>query len=65
LTQSVAGVTPLTPVGLAAAGIVISASSNNLVKGFYAVGFADKKTGRESLIILVVYAVLGLAALAW
>jgi uncharacterized membrane protein (DUF4010 family) len=62
LTQSVGGVTPL---GLAAAGIVISASSNNLVKGFYAYGFADKKTGRESLLVLAAYAVIGLAALAW
>jgi uncharacterized membrane protein (DUF4010 family) len=65
LTQSVSGLTPLTPVGLAAAGIVISASSNNLVKGFYAYGFADKKTGREGLLLLALFAVLGLAALAW
>jgi uncharacterized membrane protein (DUF4010 family) len=62
LTQS-AG--KLTPLGLAAAGVVVSASSNNLVKGFYARGFADKRTGRESLILLAAYAVLGLAALAW
>ncbi len=62
LTQSIGGIAPL---GLAAAGVVISASSNNLVKGFYAYGFADKKTGRESLILLAAYAVLGLVALAW
>ena len=65
LTQSVSGSAPLTPLGLAAAGVVISASSNNLVKGFYAYGFADKKTGREGLLLLALFAVLGLAALAW
>jgi len=62
LTQSLGTLTPLT---LAAAGVVISAASNNLVKGFYAYGFADKKTGRESLILLAVYALIGLVALAW
>jgi uncharacterized membrane protein (DUF4010 family) len=54
-----------TPLELAAAGITIAASSNNLIKGFYARGFADKRTGTEGLILLAVYAAVGLAALAW
>jgi uncharacterized membrane protein (DUF4010 family) len=54
-----------TPLALAAAGITIAASSNNLIKGFYARGFADKRTGMEGLILLTVYAAIGLAALAW
>jgi len=54
-----------TPLELAAAGITIAASSNNLIKGFYARGFADKRTGMEGLILLTVYAAIGLAALAW
>jgi uncharacterized membrane protein (DUF4010 family) len=62
LTQSVQAHTPLE---LAAAGITIAASSNNLIKGFYARAFADKRTGMEGLILLAAYAVLGLVALAW
>ena len=62
LTQSAKNNTPLE---LAAAGITIAASSNNLIKGFYARGFADKRTGPEGLILLTVYAAIGLAALAW
>jgi uncharacterized membrane protein (DUF4010 family) len=54
-----------TPLELAAAGITIAASSNNLIKGFYARGFADKRTGTEGLILLAAYAAVGLAALAW
>jgi uncharacterized membrane protein (DUF4010 family) len=62
LTQSAKANTPLE---LAAAGITIAASSNNLIKGFYARGFADKRRGREGLILLTLYAAIGLAALAW
>jgi uncharacterized membrane protein (DUF4010 family) len=50
---------------LAAAGITIAASSNNLIKGFYARAFADKRTGMEGLMLLAAYALLGLVALAW
>ncbi|MGB2887110.1 MAG: MgtC/SapB family protein [Candidatus Acidiferrales bacterium] len=63
LTQS-AGAT--TPIALAAAGIVIAAAVNNLVKGGYAYGFGDRETGRESLGLLVVYGLLGfLPLLHW
>ena len=48
---------------LAAHAIAIAASSNNAVKGFYALGFADRKTGRQALGLLAALAVGGLAAL--
>jgi uncharacterized membrane protein (DUF4010 family) len=53
------------PVKVAAAAIVIAASSNNLVKGIYAYCLADKKTGVESLRLLIALAVLGLIPLIW
>jgi len=62
LTQS-AGT--LTPVEVAAGGVAIAAASNNLIKGIYARSFSDKHTGMESLALLVAFAFLGLAALAW
>jgi uncharacterized membrane protein (DUF4010 family) len=62
LTQSVG---TQTPVQLAAAGVVISASSNNVLKGAYAYGFADKQTGRASLALLTLFALVGLVAMAW
>jgi uncharacterized membrane protein (DUF4010 family) len=52
-----------TPVALAAAGIVIAASSNNLVKGIYALSFADRKTGRQSFALLAGLAAAGLLPL--
>ncbi len=62
MTQA-AGAT--TPIAYAAAAIVVAASSNNLVKGIYAYAVSDRKTGRMSLMLLVVLAVAGLAPLAW
>jgi uncharacterized membrane protein (DUF4010 family) len=62
LTQS-AGTS--TAMNVAAGGIVIAASSNNLVKGFYAYGFADRTTGRQALALLALFAVLGLLPLAF
>ena len=35
----------LTPVALAGGAIVIAAASNNLIKGIYAYGFGDRRTG--------------------
>lgn len=55
----------LTPVQVAAASILIAATSNNLMKGFYARSFADRKTGAESLWLLAGLGVLGLAPLLW
>ena len=62
LTQS-AGT--MTSMGLAAAGILISAASNNAAKAFYALGFANRKTGVESLWLLLGFSVLGFAPLIW
>lgn len=62
LTQSAGAVTSLT---LAAAGILIATASNNAVKAFYAFGFADRKTGVQSLCLLLFFAVAGLMPLFW
>ena len=59
LTQTAGGVTPLA----AAAGILIAASSNNVVKGIYAYAFADRKTGIQCLLLLLALAALGLVPL--
>jgi uncharacterized membrane protein (DUF4010 family) len=53
------------PLGTAAAAIVIAAASNNVVKALYAYAFADRATGRRSLVLLLVLAALGLVPLAW
>ena len=51
------------PSMLAARAIAIAASSNNVMKGVYAFGFADRRTGLQALALLSALAVLGLAAL--
>jgi uncharacterized membrane protein (DUF4010 family) len=60
MTQSAGG---FTPVSVAAKSIVIAAASNNLAKGIYALGFSDRKTGIQSLLLLSGLSVLGLAPL--
>jgi uncharacterized membrane protein (DUF4010 family) len=55
----------LTPVQMASAGILIAAASNNVVKGLYAWFFARGSAGAQSLILLVVLALAGLAPLVW
>jgi uncharacterized membrane protein (DUF4010 family) len=55
----------LTPLGLASASILIAAASNNVVKGIYAYAMADRKTGTQSLWLLMGLAALGLAPLLW
>jgi uncharacterized membrane protein (DUF4010 family) len=62
MTQSTCTSTPLAE---AAAAILIAAASNNLVKGIYAYGISDHKTGVQSLALLAGLAVLGLAPLLW
>jgi uncharacterized membrane protein (DUF4010 family) len=62
MTQSTGTSTPLAE---AAAAILIAAASNNLVKGIYAYGISDRKTGVQSLALLAGLAVLGLAPLLW
>jgi uncharacterized membrane protein (DUF4010 family) len=53
----------LTPVPLAAGGIVIAAASNNLIKGVYACVFGDRRTGIQALALLTGLALLGLLPL--
>jgi uncharacterized membrane protein (DUF4010 family) len=62
MTQSAGS---MTPVSVAAAAIVIAASSNNVAKGIYACTWADRKTGVQSLALLVGLALLGLVPLVW
>jgi uncharacterized membrane protein (DUF4010 family) len=62
MTQSAGGSAPL---AVAAAAILIAASSNNLVKGIYAYSLSDRKTGVLSLSLLGALAVAGLAPLLW
>jgi uncharacterized membrane protein (DUF4010 family) len=62
LAQGGAGATP---VRLAAGAIVIAAVSNNVVKAIYAYSFADRATGRKTLVSLLSLAALGLVPLAW
>jgi uncharacterized membrane protein (DUF4010 family) len=62
LTQSAGA---LTPINVAALAIAIAAASNNLVKGFYALSFAGRKTGLLSLALLAALAILGLVPLVW
>jgi len=62
ITQS----TPaLTSLAVASASILIAAASNNAVKGIYAYAMADRKTGVQSLCLLIGLAALGLAPLLW
>lgn len=55
----------LTPLSVAACAVLIAASSNNLVKGIYSFSLADRKTGVQSLSLLVVLAAAGLVPLLW
>jgi uncharacterized membrane protein (DUF4010 family) len=50
----------LTPLTLAAGAITLAAASNNLIKGIYAYGFGERRTGLQALALLVALAVLGL-----
>ncbi|HVA95834.1 MAG TPA: MgtC/SapB family protein [Candidatus Dormibacteraeota bacterium] len=62
LTQT-AGKT--TTLGLASAGVVIAAASNNFAKAFIALVMADRKTGWQSLALLLGLTALGLVPLLW
>lgn len=55
----------LTPLNLAAAGIMIAAASNNLMKGIYSFSLADRQTGLQSLPLLVALAAAGLIPMIW
>jgi uncharacterized membrane protein (DUF4010 family) len=62
MTQSAGASTPLS---VGAIAILVAAASNNLVKGGYAYFWADRKTGRQSLALLLGLAVAGLVPLFW
>ncbi|HTR34668.1 MAG TPA: MgtC/SapB family protein [Bryobacteraceae bacterium] len=53
----------LTPAALAGGAILIAAASNNLIKGIYAYGFGDQRTGRQGLVLLAGLALAGLLPL--
>jgi uncharacterized membrane protein (DUF4010 family) len=62
LTQSAGAITS---ISIAAASIVIATASNNVLKGCYAFGFASRQTGKQSLGLLLGFALLGLLPLIW
>ena len=43
----------LTPLKIAAGAVLIAAASNNLVKGIYAYSLAGRKTGLQSLLLMI------------
>jgi len=55
----------LTSLNVAGTAVLIAAASNNLIKGIYAYSLADRKTGIQSLALLIVLALLGLVPLLW
>jgi uncharacterized membrane protein (DUF4010 family) len=61
LTQSAT----TTPVGLAAAAILVAGASNNAAKAVFAYAFADRKTGMQGLSLLLAFTLLGLVPLIW
>jgi uncharacterized membrane protein (DUF4010 family) len=62
LTQSAGAATSMDP---AVAAILIATASNNAAKAFYSFAFADRKTGIQSLCLLLAFALLGLVPLIW
>lgn len=62
LTQSAGS---MTPMQVAAAAILISTASNNAFKAIYAYALADRRTGVQSMGLLLVYTVVGLVPLIW
>jgi uncharacterized membrane protein (DUF4010 family) len=55
----------MTPLGLAAGGVVVAAASNNLAKAVIARVVGDPKTGQQSLVLLLGLTAIGLVPLAW
>jgi uncharacterized membrane protein (DUF4010 family) len=55
----------LTPFKIAAAAVLIAAASNNLIKGIYSFILADRKTGKQSLSLLIGLTLAGLIPLLW
>lgn len=55
----------MTPLGLAAGGVVVAAASNNLAKAVIARIIGDPKTGGQSFFLLLGLTAIGLVPLAW
>jgi uncharacterized membrane protein (DUF4010 family) len=55
----------MTAMSLAVAGIIVAAASNNFAKAFIALALADRKTGRQSLVLMLALTGLGLLPLLW
>lgn len=53
------------PLSVASISILIAAASNNAVKGLYALIFGDRKIGRQSCYLLLLYSFLGLIPFWW
>jgi uncharacterized membrane protein (DUF4010 family) len=62
LTQSAGTVAS---ISVAASATIIAAASNSVMKGFYAFGFADRRTGRQALWLLLGFSVAGCLPLLW
>lgn len=62
LTQSAGQSVPL---AVASISILITAASNNAVKGLYAFIFGDRQTGRQSCLFLLLFSFLGLIPFWW
>jgi uncharacterized membrane protein (DUF4010 family) len=58
-----ASASALPPVKLAGGAIIIAGASNNFIKGIYAYGFGDRRTGTQALTLLTILALLGLLPL--
>jgi uncharacterized membrane protein (DUF4010 family) len=57
--------TAMTSLNVAAVAVAIAAASNNVVKGIYSFSLAGRKTGVQSLAMLLGLAALGLVPLFW
>lgn len=55
----------LTPLHVAASGILVAAASNNVIKGIYAYTISSRRAGIQSLFFLVCLAVCGLIPILW
>jgi uncharacterized membrane protein (DUF4010 family) len=62
MTQSAGSVTPMQ---VASASVLLAAASNNIVKGIYAYAFSPRRTGIQSLYLLIGLGVVGLLPLLW
>ena len=54
-----------TPMDLAVAGVTVASASNNLAKAVLALILSDRKTGIQSLVLLLTLTALGLLPLIW